>query len=246
MKKLICVFVILTLLLCGCGGSKEPEAGVVTPQETAAPEIPRETVQETVPQTEAPAETGHSASLGRMEGGVYTNDYVGFRCTLDSNWAFYTAEELQQLPENINELLEGTEVMEVSGELTQISDMMAENVNDLTTMNVLYTKMGMQERLAYAMLSEKEILEQVLSQKDMLISSYAQAGIQVSDMELVEVTFLGQPRYAIHTTSTANDVPYFTLQIYDYHLGQYGVVTTLASFVEDNTAGLLALFEPVA
>ncbi len=227
MKKLICVFLILSLVLCGCG-SKEPEAGVVTPQET-----------------EAQAETERPASLGRMEGGVYTNDYVGYSCTLDSNWAFYTAEELQQLPENVNELLEGSEVAEAAGELTQISDMMAENVNDLTTMNVMYTKLGMQERLAYAALSEQEILEQVLSQKDMLISSYAQAGIQVSEMELVEVTFLGQPRYAIHTTAAIEGAAYFVLQIYDYHLGQYGVVTTLASFVEDNTAGLLNLFESV-
>ncbi len=228
MKKLICYLLIFALVLCGCGGSGEPVSGQVTPQET-----------------EAPAETERPASLGRMEGGEYTNAYVGYGCKLDSNWTFYSAEELQQLPENINELLEGSEVAEATGELTQITDMMAENVNDLTTINVLYTKLGMQERLAYAMLSDQDILEQVLSQKDMLISSYEQAGILVSDMEIVEVTFLGENRQAMYTTSTMNGIPYYVLQIYDYHLGQYGVVTTFASFVEDKTEGLLELFYAV-
>ena len=37
-------------------------------------------------------------------------------------------------------------------------------------------------------------------------------------------------------------VPYYTLQLFDYRLGQYSVTLTLASFVEDNTESLLDLF----
>ena len=80
--------------------------------------------------------------------------------------------------------------------------------------------------------------------QDVLVG--AAAGILVSDMELVTIDFLGQERYAIHTTATMQDVPYFILQVYDYHLGSYGVVTTFASFIEDNTAYLPALFYPLA
>lgn len=239
MKKLVCIAMSLTLLLCGCaGGEDAPVSGQVTPVQTEA--APAET--EAVPaETEAAAQE-NAASLGRIEGGEYTNEYVGYGCKLDSSWTFYGAEELQELPENVAELMEGTEVGDMAAQMTQISDMMAENLESLTTMNVLYTKLSMQERLAYAMLEEKEILEQVLSQKDLLIESWAAAGIIISDMELVTVDFLGQERYAIHTTSTMQEVPYYILQIYDYHLGTYGVVTTFASFVEDNTASLLGLF----
>lgn len=229
MKKWICLLMILSLLLCGCSGQEDaPVSGQVTPQETAAPETPTE-----------PART---ASLGRIEGGVYTNEYVGFGCELDSSWVFYSAEELQELPENVAEILEGTEVGDTMSEITQITDMMAENETELTTMNVLYTKLGVQERLAYAVLSEREILEQVLEQKDMLISSYAQAGIVVSDMEMVTVTFLGQERSAILTTASVQEIPYYILQLYNYDLGQYGVVTTFSSFLEDNTHSMLELF----
>ena len=122
------------------------------------------------------------------------------------------------------------------------SSPMAENVDELTTMNVVYTKLSLQERLAYALMDDAAIMDEVLKQKDMLISSYAQAGIDATAIEEVTVTFLGQERLAMHTTATMQDVPYFILQVYDYHLGGYGVVTTFASFIEDKTESLLELF----
>ena len=113
-------------------------------------------------------------------------------------------------------------------------------------MNVQYTKLGMKERIAYALLTEEQILEQVLSQKDSMISSYAQAGIDVSAMEMVKVTFLGEERSALHTTATIENVSYYILQVFDYNLGQYSVVTTFGSYIEDNTRSMLELFYPVA
>lgn len=239
MKKLICLLMVLALLLCGCGGeTEEPVSGQVAPAQTQ-PNLPEETVPEETAAKEKPV------SLGRMEGGVYTNEYVGYGCTLDSNWVFYSAEELQELPENIAEMMEGSELGDTMEQYTQITDMAAENVNDLITMNVQYTKMGMQERIAYAMLTEEQILQEVLGQKDLMIDAYAQAGIEVSDMQMVEVTFLGQTRHAIHTTAAIQGVAYYTLQVFDNHLGQYSVVTTFGSYVQDNTESMLELFYPL-
>ena len=87
MNKKSCLALVLVVLMVaslftGCA-AKEPEAGTVTPTPTEAP-------------TEAPVES--NVSLGRMEGGVYTNSYTGYGCTLDSNWVFQSAEELQELP----------------------------------------------------------------------------------------------------------------------------------------------------
>ena len=45
---------------------------------------------------------------------------------------------------------------------------------------------------------------------------------------------------------TTQGVPYYTLQLFDFALGQYSVTLTLASFVEDNTTGMLELFYPVS
>ena len=49
----------------------------------------------------------------------------------------------------------------------------------------------------------------------------------------------------MHTASTIENIPYYTLQLFDYHLGQYSVTLTLASYVEDNTTQLLDLFYEV-
>ena len=65
-------------------------------------------------------------------------------------------------------------------------------------------------------------------------------------MEKVSVTFAGKERSALHTTATIQDIPYYTLQFFDFDLGDYAVTTTLASYVEDNTGNLLDLFSPVA
>lgn len=226
-----------TMLLTGCG--EKQVSGNVTPGGTQAAAVPAGTVTP----TEA---TEREVSLGRIEGGVYTNAYAGFGCSLDSNWEFYSAEELQELPENVQELFADTELGDAAGELTQLTDMKAENVNDLTTINVLYTKLDAQSRLAYAMMREEEILDAVLEQKDAMISAYAQAGIEVDSIEKVEVDFLGEKHFAIRTSATWDGVPYYTLQVFDYHAGRYGVTTTLASYLEDNTESLLSLFYKVS
>lgn len=240
MKKLICLLSVLALLLCGCGGKESPEAPVSGQKE------PAETTQPAPAETEPTVPDGRPVSLGRIEGNEYINEYVGYGCKLSDDWMFYSAQELQELPGNIAELLEGTEVGDTMEQYTQISDMVAENVTDLLTMNVQYTKLGMKERIAYALLTEEQILEQVLSQKDSMISSYAQAGIDVSAMEMVKVTFLGEERSALHTTATIENVSYYILQVFDYNLGQYSVVTTFGSYIEDNTRSMLELFYPVA
>lgn len=225
-RNVLALVLLLCLVLSGCGG-KDTVSGTVTPSTTV------------------PAETEKPASLGRLEGGVYTNTYAGYGCELDSNWVCYSAVELQTLPENINELLADTDLADSMEDISQIMDMKAENAQDLTTINVLYTKLGLEERLAYMVLSEEAFVDAVLAQKDTLIQGYAQAGIDVSSMEKTQVTFLGETHYAVHTQAAIQGVPYYILQVFDYTLGQYGVTLTVSSYVEDITQELLNLFYSV-
>lgn len=233
MKKIIAIaLALMLLLLSGC--SDDAPSGTVE----QAPEA-------TVGSTEAPVEE-EEVSLGRMEGGVYTNEYAGFGCTLDSSWTFYTAEELQELPENTAELFADSEYLDSESMLNQITDMMAENLTDLTSVNVLYTKLSMTERLTFATMSHEEILDMTLdTQKDAMIAAYEQAGILVDSMEKVTVTFLGEEQPALHCAMSIDGIPYYTLQVFDYKAGQYGITTTFASYLEDNTSGLLDLFYAV-
>lgn len=224
MFALLLAILMMGALLAGCGSSdKEPDQGTVTPVATeAAQEKP--------------------LSLGRLEGGTYTNEYVGIQCSLDSAWTYYSAEELQDLPEAVKNAMEGSELSEAMADTQQITVMMAENVDELLSMNILYTKLDMQQRMAYAMMSQEDVVDGTLSQEAMLVESYAMAGIEVSAIEKVRFNFLGEECVGIHTTATTQGVPYYVLQVADYSLGQYGVTISLCSYVEDNTAAMLELF----
>lgn len=236
MKKhlfsVIAMTLALCLLLCSCGGeSKEEVSGNLTPVETAAPT-----------ETAAPAEE-KSVSMGLLEGGTYENSYAGFGFTLDESWILYPAEQIQTLPENIREMFQGTELENY--EYTQFTDVLAENPDTLTTMNVLYQQIKLQERLAYAVMSEEALIDATLAQSETMVQAYANAGIAVESMEKKTVTFLGQEHVALYTVAAVQDIPYYILQIYNYHLGDYGIILTVGSYVEDNTESLLELYYSV-
>lgn len=239
--RILSIAMILALLLCGCG-SQEDVSGTITPATETQTALP--STEAATEATTEPAQEENPVTLGSLEGGTYTNAYIGFGFTLDENWTIYPADQLQDLPENVEAMFEGTELE--GNAVTQIMDVMAENVTDLTTMNVLYQKLSMQERLVYLTMDEVEILDTMLNEYyDALVASYANAGIIVERMEKKEVTFLGQDRTALYTVASVEGVAYYILQLYDFHLGQYSVTTTVASYVEDNTESLLELFYEV-
>jgi len=120
--------------------------------------------------------------------------------------------------------------------------MQAENVNDLTIINIGYQRLDMAGRIAYAQMTEEEIVEGTLAQKDMIIEAYTQSGIITESMEKKTVQFLGEEHCALYTVASIEGTPYYILQIYAYNTGEWGVTMTFGSYVEDRTESLLDLF----
>lgn len=216
------------LVLTGCG-SEEPQTGTVEALATQAV-------------AEAPE---NPLSLGRMEGGTYTNTYAGFGCDLDESWQFLGAEELQEVPDSVQDAMDGSELAEKMKDIPTLMDMQAQNAEKMIGANVVYTKQDMASRLAAQAMSEEDLIDQMLQQKDMLVESYTQAGIDVVSIEKVQVNFLGEEHCALKTTGSIQDVPYYALQVFNYRVGAYGVTLTASSFAEDNTQAVLDLFYPV-
>ena len=248
MKKQMCslflALLVVMSLLTGCGGdapaTQAPETEVPT-TEAPVTEAPATEAPETeAPATEAPEE--NSLALGVVEGNTYTNAYAGIGCDLDSNWTLYTADQLQEMPSIVQDIVEGTELEEALAGVTQFTDMYAENAEIMATVNVLFQKLELNQRIAYAVMDEKAVLEATLEQKDVMIQAYAQGGINVKTLEIVEVTFLGEKHYALKTVGETQGVAYHCLQVFDFWLGQYSVTITFASFVEDSTEDMLELF----
>lgn len=241
-KRYLALLLAMALLFSGCGGNKTPPSGTVKPvtQEADPAETAAPAASETVP------EEDQQVSLGSFEGGIYENTYAGFGCALGEGWTYKTAEELQDLTAASQDALSGTELDLAGSGLAQVTDMMAENMEIFASINVLYQQITPQEMISYAALGEGEIIDGVLLQKDALVSSYAQAGITVHSVEKTAVTFLGETRYAMYTVADIQGTPYYMLQIFDYKLGgEYAIILTAASLIEDSTADLLDLFYPL-
>lgn len=222
-KFLVLLALVLAFsLLAGCGTDKEDVTGSITSTTAPVPE--------------------KNLSLGVVEGGTYTNTYAGIGCTLDSSWVIYPAEQLQEMPAAVRDMMEGSELAEAMEGVEQFTDMFAENANAMINMNVLLQKLSMQERIAFAMLTEEEVADTLLEEQDTMAEAYAQAGITVKAMEKVVVTFLGEQHYAVKTTAETQGIPVYLLQLFEYNIGEYSVTITMTSFLEDNTESVLELF----
>lgn len=236
----------MAMAFAACGGDDvEKISGGITPAavDEKDPEEATVTPDATVENQDATEDAGKTTSLGRVQGGMYVNEYMGISCNLDEGWEFYTAEELQEMPEDVAAMFEGTDVEDEMSQMNYITDMSAENAEELTNMNIIYEKMDLQTRLAFKSMTNTDIVDGMLThQKDMLISTYAQAGINVQEMSKKTVNFCGEERDVLYMACDVSGVAYYAIQVFDYSLGEYSVTLTVTSFVEDKTEELLTLF----
>lgn len=232
MKRIVSMMlvVLLTLsMMAGCGGKKEN-----APAQTTEP------VQTTVPVQE-----DRPLSLGVVEGNRYTSEYAGLVCELPDDWTLMSAEEAQDLAGIVGEMYEGTELGDAIEDGQQFYDMVAMSGDMMTNMNIIIQKMSASERVAYMKLSEDEIAQMVLDQKDVLAEAYASAGMNLQTMEKVTVTYLGEEHSAIKTKMDVQGITCYQLQLYSYHLGEYAVTITLTSNESDNIDSMLEMFSAV-
>ncbi len=239
MKKTFCTLLSLGLVavlaFSGCGKTDKGSDDKQSPGETTA------VVGEKNENNE-----NNTLSLGKVEGNVYTNTYVGIGCKMGDGWKMASADELQELPKEIKESLDGTKIGELAKEIPQFADMMAQNLTTGSNVNVLYTQLSESDQKVYAGMSEEDVIDGLLQSKDMLTESYAASGVEVKTMEKVTVDFLGEKHTAMKTTGTAQGVEVFIMQLLDYKLsGPYGVAITFTSQSEVEITEMMNSFYKV-
>ena len=233
MKRIILFFICcLMLVLSACAVEKENDI--------------RGTVNGNVEEAAENAET--SLSIGRIEGGTYTNEYIGFACNLDDSWSYCTAAELennlalsQEMMADL-ESLEGTALEDAIASNEKFYDMKAECIEDMTTISVLYEKLSMQSRLEAMQMTDQQIIEGLFAQSDMLKKAYEEMGLEDVEMVMKTVDYLSEKRNAILTSAKVQGINYYCLQILDFKLGSYGATITFTSFYEDKTEELAKMF----
>lgn len=221
--------VLAVSVLTGCGETKENVAGTVTNAANNESETAASTAAE---ETEAAEE--RTFSIGSEEGSVYENSYGGFGAEFGDGWKLYSAEELQDLADNMNETYEDG---------TSIIDMKAENEETLQAVNVNFTKLSITEQAAYSACTEEEIIDELVAED--YSAELATYGASLESVEKTSVTFLGETHFAMKMVATQSGVTVYTTQILNYSRGSWAGCITVESYNEDTTQDVLDMFYAV-
>lgn len=160
---------------------------------------------------------------GRVEGGTYTNEFLSVACQLGDEWTYLTDEEIAQLNGEIGESLTDEELSEMFSNGKTVQDMYAASADGTATINVIFEDMGV---LYGAALDEDALM---------------QAGMSDIQVEAGSMEFAGADHSTLRVTSTISEIPVYELMVCVKE-GNYMGVITLASYLEDTTEEMAALF----
>lgn len=272
MKKTITLLLTLALVLalCACGQSgntgsipapaaatEEPaaepaEEPVAEPVEEAAAEPAEEPTEEpteepveepAVEPTEEPAAAESDAEalpLGEItetETGIhYENAELGIACDLDKNWYVYSEEEMAQLAGITADKFKGSNYEELMKNSNVFYDFFASRIDGLATINVNFSYTG-----STLGVDIEKYLDFMLPQMKTMIESSGMTDVVV---EKNTVTFAGSERSGILIHAKTEGIDYFAQQVY-FTVGPRISTLTMGTFLEDTTADLVALFQPV-
>ena len=220
----ILALLVLLLALTACGGEKNV-SGIAAPAE---PEPPVTGTVEAAPEPEF--------QMGEMSGGVYTNEFLGIGCSLDSNWTYLTDEEILELNASSAEQMTNEEIREMLETSENIYDMYAQADGGLVNIAVCVENLGVLNGIT---MDEAAYLEEVLP-----ILEQSLAGIGLTDIaqEKFTETLAGQSHQAVKFSGMLNgDTPMYQEQVY-LKKGSYMAAIILCSGIEDITPQLAAMF----
>lgn len=230
LSLLLVLVMMLSVFMTGCDkDSKKDDKGEPTTAPTTAEGV------------------DPNLSLGIVKDYTYTNKYMGIGITLDENWQMMSATELQKLPGEVEDMLDGTLVGEAMKNVSYYMDMQATATLDgnVSSMNVVMQKLNTAQKNLYKGKTDDQVIDTTLLAKDSMIESYKAMGMSEIVFTKVQVQYLGQTRTVLRTDAQLYGMDYIILQVMDYNLGEYAATLTVACMGEDHCAELLAKFEKI-
>lgn len=254
MKKLLtmmlCTMTILSLAAC----SKEPaedevRGDQITNEAPADKEVSEENTSDeaatgseeatgadeevTEAGTEAESEE-ESFSMGKSEGLVYENAFIGLGCTLEEGWSFYTDEQIMQLNNYTAEVAgEDYEAMLENAQI--IYDMFAVDSDQMNNINVNLEKIDNRVLMS---VNVEDVFAQNLPMLEELFNSMGYVNMQT---ELITVTIGGEDFAGVSVSGEIQG-----LTVYQKSIGVKcnGYLATIAvtTYGEDTTDEILSNF----
>ena len=224
MKKITSLLIAALLLVsfAACDDSGEDVRGSVSGGNTVAT-------------TAAVAESnGGTLELGSTNGAVYENKFIGIGCELDSDWTFYSDEQIEQLNKESSQYI-SDDYAEIIENASLVYDMYAVSANGTDTINVNL------EKVDSAQLATLDIEENYKTLSSDLISVYEGMGYTDISYEIEDVSIGGKsfPAMKISTKFSGIDAYFLTLNI---KCDGYLACMTIGTFYTDNINTLLESF----
>ena len=141
MKKLVALLLatVMVFLLIGCGTS--PKEDDVTLGDPAQPANPSEEDPKDDTDKEEPAQKAE-ISRGKIDGAVYTNEYMGFTFTKPDSWVYATDDEIAAAINLGVEIMLGEDFDKVLENNQTVYDMMVSDLYSRTNINVGYENLA--------------------------------------------------------------------------------------------------------
>ena len=249
MKRILALILVLmmALSLCACGQQSaaseqksasseaaEPAETAEAPVEEAAEAAAEEPAAEEAAEPEEEAEEVN-VQAGTQNGNRYENEFIGLGCELDDNWVFAGQEELAQMVGITAEQFDDETFRQQMENADMFYDMMAQNLVDNSTINVLFQNLG---RVFGSVISVDQYLKINCEQ---LEEQLASAGFTDVSYERNTITVGGQECEGLHMNAKIQGMDYYAQQAIIKE-GNYIVAITFGTFGEDTSAQLAENF----
>ncbi len=220
MKKFICLFMAIIMLvsLCGCLGGTEDVRGDINSGSSNSDK----------PEAES------KFSLGETAANTYKNDFLGISCTLPEGWTFYTDEQIMQLNNLVGDIA-GEELASKLENANIIYDMYATNEGGYCNMNVNL------EKLSAAQLLKLDIKKSLESQFDGIKSSYQNMGYTDIVLAYEKITVDGKEFDGITINAKIQGVNFYST-VFCFKKGTYLANVTIACLQTDKIDTILDYF----
>ncbi len=220
MKKFLCLFLTLIMLmgLCGCLGGNEDVRGDINNDSTSNTE----------------SDTESKFSLGETAQSTYKNDYLGISCNLPDGWTFYTDEQILQLNNLVGDIAD-EDIAKQLENANIIYDMYATNESDYSNMNVNL------EKLTAAQLLTLDLKKSLESQFDGIKSSYKNMGYTDINLAYQKITVDGKEFDGIKINAKIQGINFYSA-VFCFKKGTYLANITVASLQNDKIDTLLGYF----
>ena len=240
MKKFPVLLIALSLLLtlAACGSNDDDVRGSVADPNSTTPSADGASGQDGSADSGGGQADGTDYEVGSMNGGVYTNNFIGIGCTLDENWTYYSDEQLLELNGLVADAVQDEDLSEMLKNNEVIYDMYAAADDGIVTMNICFENLGV---LYGTTLDESSYIDIATENA---ITALESMGYSSVSNEKKSVEFAGAERQCLSITGTIQDVPCYE-EVICIKQGNYMAVITLASFYENILEDLRGLFYAV-